>query len=173
MRRRKCRECREWFMPERNGQACCSAECAMKYVDIIKKKDLSKQKIEHRKNDKSFMLSKAQKVFNRYIRKRDGNRCITCGATNRQIHAGHYLSQGNNSMLRFEERNCHSQCSVCNTHLSGNLAIYRDVMIAKYGVDVVEELESRRSPKKWSIEELKEIIELYTKKYNELQNDNL
>jgi hypothetical protein len=54
--------------------------------------------------------------------------------------------------------------------LSGNQLEYRKRLIKKIGVDRVEWLENNAHiPKKYSIEDLKEIITIYRKKIKELK----
>jgi hypothetical protein len=118
-------------------------------------------------------LVRAQAIFNKYIRLRDAKEpCISCGyaGANRQWHAGHYRPQGRNGALRFSELNCHKQCSICNNHFSGNLVKYRESLTKKIGVEMVSELETNNQTKKWSIEELQEIIAKYKAKIKKLNN---
>jgi hypothetical protein len=109
-------------------------------------------------------LREAQSAFNKFIRTRDaGQPCISCGRHhNGQWHAGHYLSTGARPELRFDERNVHLQCAPCNNHLSGNIVLYRQGLIAKLGLAVVEELEGPHEPKHYSIDDLREIKARYT-----------
>jgi len=108
------------------------------------------------------LTAKAQKVFNAWIRKRDEYKgCISCGS---EIdHAGHYFSAGHYSALRFEETNVHGQCLRCNNFMHGNLINYRFGLITRYGEDYVKELESKsiNKLKKWSREELEDIVKKY------------
>jgi len=69
--------------------------------------------------------------------------CVSCGCSHSsEFHAGHYMNAGNHAELRYEEDNIHKQCSRCNTHLSGNLAMYRIELINRIGLERVEWLES-------------------------------
>jgi hypothetical protein len=168
-RARKCLNCKKWFTPEREGQKNCSPECAINHsINSSKqttKKEKTKAKKELNQNDKSYLMKEAQKAFNAFIRKRDENQgCISCGNKTRQMHAGHYRPIGRNSALRFDEHNCHSQCSICNNHLSGNLNEYRFNLIEKIGLQSVISLEENNEPKSWSIEELRSIIKTYKEK---------
>ena len=162
MKQKVCKnaECKARFTPDRQMQTTCSPLCAIKYAQQRKAKEDRKRVREYRASDRVLLLKKAQTAFNAYIRRRDGKKCISCGyeGEGRQFHAGHYKSQGGNSLLRFHEDNVHSQCQVCNNHLSGNLAEYRKNLIEKIGIEKVEWLESTKGTKKWSVEELKEII---------------
>lgn len=168
---RKCSYCREHFQPFRMGQKACSVECACQVAR--EKREKEERKADKVKRDKlksrSDWLKEAQTAFNRYIRLRDDKQpCISCGRHHEgQFHAGHYLSTGARPELRFDEANVHKQCQPCNTHLSGNLVLYRKALIAKIGLAEVERLESDHEPKKYSIEELKAIKAEYTRKARE------
>lgn len=109
------------------------------------------------------LLEKTQRVFNAYVRERDKELgCISCGGPVEQ--AGHYHSQGHHSALRFDPINTNGQCRRCNMFLHGNLIRYRQGLVAKYGEDVVIELEERANTdrlKKWSRDELEELITKY------------
>jgi hypothetical protein len=78
-----------------------------------------------------------------------------------QIHAGHYRSVGAHPELRFEPDNCHAQCAQCNNFKSGNLTEYRANLIKKIGLQRVEWLEGPQEKRKFSIEELKELLTHY------------
>lgn len=170
-RKKKCKQCGEWFTPERDMQVVCSSLCAVKYAPGQVQKQKRKDKVEAKRNDKAYLKKKAQEWFNKYIRLRDKNQhCISCGhSDNRQYHAGHYRPTGRNESLRFNEDNCHKQCSICNNHLSGNLTAYREALIHKIGIERVEALEQNNEVKSYSVDELKEIIEKYKAKCKEIE----
>ena len=170
---RPCAVCRELFTPVRINlkltKVCLNAGCILDYAQGIRakaeKKANIKQKREFRDNDKSFQKAKAQKAFNAYIRERDKDEgCISCDKTKDwqgQWHAGHYKTVGARPDLRFDERNVHKQCSVCNNYLSGNLANYRKRLIQKIGLDQVEDLDRDGSPKKYTAADYKAIYDRY------------
>lgn len=172
-RKKKCKNCKEWFIPERQFQVTCSINCAIEYAKKpdVKQKAINREKKELRENSTTFLKKKAQEVFNKYIRLRDRNLpCISCGHMGeRQVHAGHYRPVGRNAKLRFNEDNVHGQCSVCNNYLSGNLNAYRENLILKIGLERVEKLESENEPYKYNKEELKQIIKTYKQKCKELE----
>jgi hypothetical protein len=70
--------------------------------------------------------------------------------------------------MRFCEKNVYKQCSPCNNFLSGNIILYRKALIAKFGVELVDYLESDHPAKKYSIEDIKDIKKRYTEKVKEL-----
>ena len=148
----------------------CDFKCA---IDYAKEKEAKRIQKDKRKAIKTFkdgdvphLTKVAQQVFNKYIRKRDEHLpCISCTHNgNRQRHASHFRPTGRNHQLRFNEDNCHSSCSICNQHLSGNLIPYRVALIEKIGIDRVEALESNNTPKSYSVDELQTIIETYKQK---------
>ena len=170
MKQKTCKICKEKFVPERQMQTCCSYTCSIEYAKQLtskreakKKRDARKALREYKKNDKATLMQLAQKIFNQYIRLRDKDLpCISCGTTNDiQYHAGHYKPAGGYSYLRFDESNVHKQCVRCNTNLSGNLVAYREALIKKIGIDEVNRLEQPNQTKRWSVEELQEIIRVY------------
>ena len=119
---------------------------------------------------RSDWMRDAQTEFNKFIRARDGqDSCISCGTRNFiQYHAGHYRTTKAAPELRFNELNCHKQCSVCNNHLSGNLILYRKGLIKKIGIELVEYLEGQHPAKHYSIDDLKRIKAEYKLKLKDL-----
>ena len=71
--------------------------------------------------------------------------CFTCGGSFfiGDLQCGHFIS-GRTNALFFEEHNSHIQCIDCNSFKGGNLKVYREKMIEKYGLDEVERLEGLR-----------------------------
>lgn len=174
-KQKKCKECGLLFTPHSSFQKCCGVECAIAFGAKEVKKQATKEKRSALKafndSDKNILKRKAIQVFNAYIRKRDEKLpCVSCGYNEgkRQIHAGHYRPAGNAAILRFDERNVHAQCSICNNHLSGNLVNYRKELINRIGLEQVEELEATNSPKQYTIDEYADIIKTYKRKIKEL-----
>lgn len=135
---------------------CAKAEAVRIRQREEKKADRAKRE---KLKPRADWLKEAQAAFNAWIRLRDDALpCISCGRHHQgQWHAGHYLSTGARPELRFEPDNVHKQCQPCNTHLHGNLVLYRLALIEKIGLDRVEWLEGPHEPQKWTIEDLKTI----------------
>lgn len=96
---------------------------------------------KYSKKSLQALIKLATEHFNAYIRKRDqGNRCISCGSI-KANQAGHYYSAGHYPELRFNEDNCHLQCTQCNMYLSGNLIEYRKGLTRKIGTERIEKLD--------------------------------
>lgn len=156
-----------------------------------KKKTAADEKRRDQLKRESFKTAKdyikpAQDAFNAFIRARDealGLPCICCGKfpapedwTRGGIwDAGHFLGRGAYPELRFEETNCHRQLKTCNggsaKYAKKGRTVsqgYRERLIKRIGLEKVEWLEGPHDPKKYTIDELKEIKRVYTEKAKEI-----
>ena len=179
---RKCKQCGE-YKPAGDGVKspagwfCCHAHAvdfaiaksqaaAKRKASASRKAQDADRKMEKAANRKrkmdvkpiSYWMKRAQAAFNAWIRARDaGKPCISCGHPDdgsRQRHASHFRSVGACSSLRFDERNVHASCSICNNWLSGNIGSYKVELIKRIGAEQVEAIESAPKLKKWKKEEL-------------------
>lgn len=169
----KCKVCSEPFESFRPMQKVCSWQCAKSIakVEVAKVEKKKLQELKKKLKTRNEWLKEAQATFNAYIRIRDHDLpCISCGRHHTgQYHAGHYLSVGARPALRFDEANVHKQCQPCNTHLSGNIVLYRKSLIAKIGQAEMDRLESANDPAKWSVDEIKVLRQTYLAKYRQLK----
>jgi len=159
-----CRVCARSFIKFNSMQLVCGLKCAQRIPVIQRKEEAAdfrrrKEAIKPR----SKWLSEAQTAFNAWVRIRDAHRpCISCGRHHQgEWHAGHYLSTGARPELRFDEANVHKQCQPCNTHLHGNLVLYRAELIRRIGQPEVDRLEGPQKQAKLGIPELREIRDRY------------
>ena len=163
------------FIPHNRWHVCCHYTCAIEYQKEVKakrkKKEAKLNLKEFNQKDRAYMLKQTQEIFNRYIRLRDKDKpCVSCGHTgNRQRHASHFRPVGRNAIHRFSEDNVHASCSICNSHLSGNLVPYREELLIRIGPERLEALESNNDPKIWQVEELRELQDHYKAKIRELE----
>lgn len=178
---------------------CCPDHQSDYAVSLIQKNRVSRQKSAEKQAKKArsdqakklkvrrFMVSKpstqealAQKAFNKYIRVRDyGMPCISCGVrmdwerigtlTAGEVNAGHFKSVGAHRELRFNVFNVNAQCARCNSYLSGNVSEYRVGLIEKYGLAIVEGLESYRGAKRFDAEYLARVKGIFSKRALRLQ----
>jgi hypothetical protein len=94
------------------------------------------------------LKKKVQILFNAFIRQRDSKdgffRCISCGQIKGISHmqAGHYIPVSKSQYLRYSFSNVHGECDRCNCFDEFHLVPYRRNLIAKIGLDKVEELEA-------------------------------
>ena len=181
--KKKCRHCKEYALVETGVTVplgfYCSREHALEHqqakaiaaISKIRAKAAQEAKkvIKARKQaikSLSQLHKEAQPEFNRFIRLRDkGQPCISCQRHHTgQYHAGHYRSVGAFPELRYVENNVHLQCSVCNTHRSGNGIDYRINLVKKIGLAAVEELEGPHKPAKYTREAILLIKAMYKAK---------
>jgi len=82
-------------------------------------------------------LAECQAIVNKIVRLRDVHLgCCSCDRGpewDGQWHASHLRSVGAASAVRFHLWNIHRGCSICNNHLSGNLAEYLPRIRARIG----------------------------------------
>jgi len=171
----KCKNCKQPFEPIRFLQKfCLNEECVRVWVESEKTKQWKKTKSKM-KNDLLTIqdyIKLAQQTFNKYINLRDKKLpCISCGKPiTGRVNASHYFNANNHWNVRFNEFNVHSSCITCNQYLSGNLIEYRKGLINKIGEEQLTllELEANKT-RKFTIEELKEIINTYKKKIKQYE----
>jgi hypothetical protein len=170
------------FPPQRLGQAVCSPKCGLAIKDVNQEKarkslaQIERREIKVRKDklkSRAEHLKDTQIAFNAWVRERDAALpCISCGRHHQgKYDAGHYRTVGSNPALRFEPLNCHRQCSPCNTHKSGDIVNYRIELVRRIGADKVDWLEGPHDPKRYTIEDLKNIKADYLAKTKELKRE--
>ena len=174
MKTRKCKYCKEQFQPYNSLQKnCFEPDCVTAWIQDVKTKQWAKKKAQLKKDLMTVQdyVKIAQQIVNKYIRIRDKDElCISCQKTPIKKNAGHFHNANNHWSVRFDERNIHLQCEHCNTYLSGNLLKYRENLIQKIGIKEFEDLEQKANEtRKFTIEELKEIIEEYKKKIKNIE----
>ena len=188
MKAKRCKVCRNEFVPTKPMQTVCGLQCALSLASVIKAKRERTQVAQDRKETKAKLekmkkrgewITEAQTAFNRYIRLRDaGQPCICCGlpmgpnVPGGAVDAGHYRSRGSAPHLRFDERNVHAQRKQCNRYGSGNVVGYRLGLIERIGLVAVEALEADNTPRKYSADDLRAIKATYQAKRLELEKKN-
>lgn len=135
---------------------------------------------KERLKTRSDWMKEAQAAFNRYIRARDKCLpCVSCGnygndrryLTGSKWDCGHYRSTGASPELRFNPLNAAKQCVKCNRDLSGNIVNYRIELRKRIGDENLDWLEGPHDPKKYTIDELKEIKQGFNQWARELERE--
>jgi hypothetical protein len=171
----RCRNCKNKFESIRfNQKYCLESECVRVWVESEKEKQWkkTKQKAKLDLMTLSDYLKLAQQVFNKWINLRDkGLPCISCDKPiTGRVNASHFWNANNHYNVRFNEDNVHSSCITCNQFLSGNLLEYRTRLISKIGEQRFNILEAEsKKTRKFTIDELKEIINIYKKKIKQIE----
>ena len=92
-----------------------------------------------KRSQKDILHDNAWNTFSKWIRNRD-KKCVTCGSTT-TLQAGHYW----HGKLDFDEININTQCAGCNHFKSGNLAVYGEYLVKKYGSKGFNQLTKRKN----------------------------
>lgn len=200
-RQRKCRECREWYRPAATTQKACSIRCAQAIGRREVEKKQAREQAEavrqakaERKEKRAWIRKKKQElktakqltqdlqpVFNKWVRVRDADKpCISCGRydheipdhfTGGKVDCGHYRTVGGNPELRFEPLNAHKQCKHCNKDLAGNVVEYRKGLVVRIGPGKLDWLEGPHKAKKYTRDQLLELIDWYRKDTRRMEKE--
>ena len=95
------------------------------------------------------LIKELDAVFSVYIRLRDASKdgigfCCTCFKphTWNKLQCGHFVSRKHYA-LRWEEKNCASQCVSCNIFNQGQQQKFADYIDRRYGSGTSEKLQQR------------------------------
>lgn len=181
-KKRRCKVpgCGERFVAERPQEWWCSDvhrdELAMRALAKVREQRAKQARKEHQERKKAIerpkdLIPRVQVAFNAWVRERDhGLPCISCGRHEHEIKndpcggtwdCGHFLSRGSHPELRFEPLNAHRQCKRCNSFKSGNATRYEENLIQRIGADKVAWLKGPHQPKKYTVEQLRDLLKNY------------
>lgn len=124
------------------------------------------------------LLVLIDKYRREYVKKRDQDWrekafCISCEVYRPvgELQAGHYYSRIHDftTGLGACEENVHLQCVPCNHYKRGNPQGFGHGLVQNYGVSILSKLEeAKKTPKKWKMKELVELLEKYKSKAKKL-----
>lgn len=127
-----------------------------------------------KKPSRKSLIDKLDKIFSIYIRRKDAvndiSTCVTCGKKDHwtKLQNGHFMSRRHYS-TRWDEDNCHVQCSGCNVFRAGEIYLYNKYLCLKYDNNFPDRLyEKSNKVVKFADIDLIELIDYYTKKVNAL-----
>ncbi len=174
--------CGEPFIPRRPLQAACGNDCAaaMAAVKRLKAERREDKARREKLKTRSDWMREAQAAVNRYCRLRDqasGIGCYTCGATpaaafGGTLDAGHFRSVGSAPHLRYWTSQIKAQCVPCNRHKGGMALAFRRALVAERGAEWVEALEAMQGSAKFTVDYLKRLKRVFTKKANRQEKRN-
>lgn len=117
--------------------------------------------------DRKKLIKELDKVYSIYIRQtksQDGiGTCVTCGKQDewKYMQNGHFYTRGR-FPTRWDDDNCHIQCTRCNIFLKGNYIEYTKYMIDSYSREFIDELKRKSlSSAKIPTPEIAELMEKY------------
>lgn len=144
--------CDKRFVRRSMTHKACGPECAAALVAAGRAKEAARAEraaaADHRNRlaevkPLSHWLKATERVVNHYVLTRDRARpCISCGTFDTvQWEAGHFKSVGAHREMRYLATNIHKQCHRCNVQFSGNIHGYREGLLARYGQQILDELD--------------------------------
>ena len=179
---RVCQNCKCKFTPDLPGALVCSEPCAIAYAVSVNGKARKVAQVRERRETKdklaklksnATLAAEAQAVVNKYVRLRDARLgCVSCdkpASWDGQWHASHFRSVGAASGLRFHLWNIHKACSVCNNHLSGNIANYAPRSVERIGADKVDWLRTQNAVKRSDAAYLVRLKQVFARKVRRLE----
>jgi len=130
-------------------QTTCGYKCAIKHAHTIKankiKADwrIEKKALTEKLKTLGQYEADAKKSFQKWVRLRDADHnCISCGGVDKDLwDGGHFKKAEIYSGVIFNPANCHKQCRKCNRFMNGNELMYREGLIARYGLEYTENIE--------------------------------
>ena len=121
-----------------------------------------------KKPTRKSLVTKLDTVFSQYIRRKDAINdiatCVTCGKKDnwKKLQCGHWASRKHYS-TRWDEDNCHVQCSGCNVFRAGEIYLYTKYLCSKYSNNFPEELYIKsQKTVKFADVDLIEMVNKYT-----------
>ena len=128
-----------------------------------------------RKPSRKTLVTKADRVFSQYIRRRYSNNngiaeCYTCGKRDqwKELQCGHFMSRKHYS-TRWNETNCQVQCAGCNVFRYGEQYKFGRNLDIEFGNGTADGLhELSRQIIKYDNHDLMEMIKHYEKKIAQL-----
>lgn len=178
MKPKHCKVCKSEYTPKRMGQRVCGPGCALFLAKSERAKKeraqllADRRKVREKLKTRSDWLKEAQTAVNKYVRLRDAHDgCISCDRPSNwggQWHASHFRSVGAASAVRFNLWNIHKACSICNHHLSGNVAEYEPRLRLKVGDERVDWLRTQNHRVSYDIEYLKRLKSIFNRKAQRL-----
>ncbi len=170
LKKKRCKECGEYFDVMRPLQFLCKPACAIAYTrkhdesKRAKEWNVKKKEWVGKLKTKSDYEKDLEKEVNHIVRLIDyGHECISSGRSNYVVNAGHYWSVGSHPAVRFNLLNIFGQSVGDNKYKGGQPREYKEGLRKTFGFEVTEEIEGLKLKYKelhLSIPELKETIKV-------------
>lgn len=124
-----------------------------------------------KKPSRKTIVTKLDKVFSEYIRRRYAKNgiaeCVTCGKKDhwKNLQAGHFMSRKHYA-TRWDEENVEVQCMACNVYRYGEQYLFAKHLGQEKADELLAKSRTMVKIKDW---ELQDMIEIYKKKLLELE----
>lgn len=192
-KKKKCKDCGKPSYIKGHGRCeyCYNAWYATNNSDkLLKRNRVSskKQSLKQRpkKTRRQKLIDDIDRYHSLYIRLKESDdsgllRCFTCDSLLswkrgyvkglESAQACHFMSRGFMS-TRWLDNNVHAGCNDCNVHKNGNLQVYEQRMIERYGEEEVQRIKFlAHDLHKFSEVELSSLLYKVKKQYQELRKE--
>lgn len=180
--------CGQPFRPQRPGQIACM-DCAVPVGAWLAASKVKLAKVEEVKQDRKKrealktlkeLRAEAQGALNWFTRARDraaGYGCICCGEPldwhsskpGGAVDAGHFISRGAAPELALVEINVNAQRKGCNRPGGTTRERFRAGMVARWGEEVVAELEGPQEPRRYRHDDYRRMRDDYRARARNLE----
>lgn len=175
IKKKKCIECKEEFIPKTSLQKVCGYNCALIVGKRKAEEKANKERLKNEKFKNELVYEKSIKAslintktqVHAFIRERDKYKpCISCGTEwNNEFQCGHHYKNETFETLKFHLDNLHGQCKRCNLFLDGNFDNYalnlpNRIGLERYNYLVNLASKDKQHSKVWNLENLKEVRRL-------------
>lgn len=175
---KRCKACKDTFIPARPMQHVCSTGCAVAVVTAKREKERERKELEERRETRAklrkldgrkYWLPKAREAAQEYARVRDhADGCISCDKgphwTGGVWHGSHFRSVAAASAVQLNLWNIHKACNQCNTMKGGNIHGYTPRIVEKVGQEKVDWLKSQNQLAAFTVEYLERYCRVIRKR---------
>lgn len=154
MKKKRCKQCKEYFEPPRPLAYICSPSCAALYQEVKRKE---KQEKAWKKQKEKMVINvtkwkdKLQTEVQKIARYIDYGLLCLARDQGGQIHGGHVYSKKSSPNIRFDLHNIHRQSAQSNKWESDDILL-REKLVEEYGQeywDNLREIRNRREQVKY------------------------
>lgn len=194
---RKCRICKEEYIPYNSLQKVCGVKCAKQLADKENERKARKQAQIERKETRerkealknySQLVQEAEREARKYARLRDIDQpCPSCGRYDHEIpnsfnggkwDGGHFMGKGAYPELRLHPLNIFRQCKSCNSghkyRKSKEKSVseqFEETLRARIGDRMVNYLKGPQQSQNWTREDLRDIRQWYKEQIKLLRSE--
>jgi hypothetical protein len=159
-----------WYATQAAKKKAASERAAAKKRKMDRAQDRARRRALEKVSD---IEEKCRRIVQKIARLRDRNMgCISCdkpAGWDGQWHGSHYRAHGGCSSLQFHLWNINKACWICNRIFSGRRDGYQVGIVARYGQERLDWLDSQPKSQKFSREYLARFQKVMGKRLRRLE----
>lgn len=132
---------------------------------------MRKKKTPRKKTYREKLTKDLDDLCREYIKLRDNHTCVKCGKSGKQMHWSHVIPRSAGNRLRWDELNSKCLCAYCHRRWWHANPLEAEEWFKKNYPERYEYIkrEKIKGPKRFSLQELEEMVEMYQKKISLLR----